>query len=212
MTSVSETSSTLTVLSVICTGGVSRHVSCLETWSFMSRSWLSLDTCMSYLGSVSTFHVSSCLMSYTCVLTVSLSGTAKHRHFLLKVGHYAHLIAVYLVTVKRLFCGCCCFIAIMYLDNCRVYLGNISISNILISSQPRLDPIFNVLARLVSWHMCPGKYISVSEKMCRLHYCYWWFVCQTSLLSYYSPLLISKLPVVPAFPPLPPCQLRLPFQ
>ena len=44
---------------------------------FMSRSWLSLDTCMSCLGSVSSFHVSSCLMSHDCVLTVSLSDIAK---------------------------------------------------------------------------------------------------------------------------------------
>jgi len=40
----------------------------------MSRSWLSLDTCMPCLGSVLSFRVSSCLMSHDCVLTVSLSG------------------------------------------------------------------------------------------------------------------------------------------
>jgi len=43
----------------------------------MSQSWLCLDTCMSCLGSVSSFHVSSCLMSHDCVLAVSLSGIAK---------------------------------------------------------------------------------------------------------------------------------------
>jgi len=43
----------------------------------MSRSWLSFDTCMSCPGSVSSFHVSSYLMSRDCVLTVYLSGTAK---------------------------------------------------------------------------------------------------------------------------------------
>jgi len=44
----------------------------------MSRSWLCLDTCMSRLGShLSSFHVSSCLMSRDCVLTVSLSDIAK---------------------------------------------------------------------------------------------------------------------------------------
>jgi len=43
----------------------------------MSRSCLSLDTCMSCLGSVSSFHISSCLMSHDCVLTVSLSDIAK---------------------------------------------------------------------------------------------------------------------------------------
>jgi len=55
---------------------ISRHVLSWD-WFFMSRSWLSLDTCMSCLGSVSSFHVSSCLMSHDCVLTVSLSGIAK---------------------------------------------------------------------------------------------------------------------------------------
>ena len=47
---------------------------CLETLFFMSRSWLSLDTCMSCLGSVSSFRVSSCLVSHDCVLNMSLSG------------------------------------------------------------------------------------------------------------------------------------------
>ena len=72
---------------------VSRHASCLETWFIMSRSWLSLDTCMPWLGCVSSFQVSSCLMSHAFI--VSLSGIAKsaysvlkHRHLLLKVGHY----------------------------------------------------------------------------------------------------------------------------
>jgi len=52
---------------------------CLETrtWFFMSQSWLSLDTCMSCFGSVSSFHVSSCLTFHDCVLSVSLSGIAK---------------------------------------------------------------------------------------------------------------------------------------
>ena len=39
---------------------------CLETWFFMSRSWLSLDTCMSRLGSVSRISMSrhvSCLVT-----------------------------------------------------------------------------------------------------------------------------------------------------
>ena len=50
--------------------GMVFHVSVLQ--------WLSsLDTCMSCLGSVSSFHVSSCLMSHNNVLTVSLSGIAK---------------------------------------------------------------------------------------------------------------------------------------
>jgi len=75
------------------------------------------------LARVSSFHVLSCLMSRDCVLTVSLSAqlsaysVLKHRHFLLKVGHYAHvfiylfilkivhLLAVYLLTAKRLFLG-----------------------------------------------------------------------------------------------------------
>jgi len=61
-----------------------RGFSCLGIW--LSRvlyvlSWL----CFEFP------YVSSCLMSYDCVLTVSLSGIAypvlKHRHFLLKVGH-----------------------------------------------------------------------------------------------------------------------------
>ena len=60
--------------------GVSRHVSCIETvsrhGSFMSRSSLSLYICMSCLVSVPSFHVSSCLVSHDCVLTVSLSGIA----------------------------------------------------------------------------------------------------------------------------------------
>ena len=43
----------------------------------MSQSWLSLDTCMSCLGTVLSFHVSSCLMSHDCVQIVSLSGIAK---------------------------------------------------------------------------------------------------------------------------------------
>ena len=44
----------------------------------MSRSWLCLDTSMSRLGScLSSFHVSSCLMSRDCVLTVSLTDIAK---------------------------------------------------------------------------------------------------------------------------------------
>jgi len=57
--------------------GVSILVSCLKTWFSMSRSWLSLDTCMSCLGSVSSYHVSSSFTSLDCVLTASLSGIAK---------------------------------------------------------------------------------------------------------------------------------------
>jgi len=53
----------------------------LKTWFFMSRCRLSLslNTCrpMPCLGYVSSFHVSLCFMSHDCVLTVSLSGTAK---------------------------------------------------------------------------------------------------------------------------------------
>ena len=43
----------------------------------MYQPWLSLDTRMSRLGSVSSFHVSSCLVPHNCVLSVSLSGTGK---------------------------------------------------------------------------------------------------------------------------------------
>jgi len=50
---------------------------CLKTWFFMSWFWLSLDTCMSCLGSVLSFHISSCLKSHDCVLPVSLSGIAR---------------------------------------------------------------------------------------------------------------------------------------
>jgi len=38
----------------------------------MSRSWFSLDIRMSCLGPVSSFHVSSHLVSHDCVLTVFL--------------------------------------------------------------------------------------------------------------------------------------------
>ena len=34
---------------------------CLEAWFFVSRSWLSLDTCLCCLDFVLRFHVSSCL-------------------------------------------------------------------------------------------------------------------------------------------------------
>jgi len=50
---------------------------CLETWFFMSRFRLSINTCVSCLGSVSSFHVSSCLTSHDYVLPVSLSCMAK---------------------------------------------------------------------------------------------------------------------------------------
>jgi len=40
---------------------------CLETWFFMSRSGLSVDTRMSSLGSVLSFRVLSCLMSHDCL-------------------------------------------------------------------------------------------------------------------------------------------------
>ena len=51
-------------IKVILSGGVSRHVSCLETWFFMSRSWwLSLHTCMSCLGSC--FEFLCLIMSHT---------------------------------------------------------------------------------------------------------------------------------------------------
>ena len=56
-------------------------MSCLDTLLrhgfSLSRSWLSVDTCISCLGSVSSFHVLSCLMSHDCVLTVSLAGIAE---------------------------------------------------------------------------------------------------------------------------------------
>ena len=76
---------------------------CLETWFFISRSWLSLDTRMSCLGSVLSFRVSSCLMSHDCVLTVSLSTAgvvkclfcAETLAFQPKVGQ-THVLAVYL--------------------------------------------------------------------------------------------------------------------
>jgi len=66
----------------IISDGVSRHVSCIATVSRHSFSRLGGDAVstlvtMSCLGSVSSFHVSSCLMFHDCVLTVSLSGVSK---------------------------------------------------------------------------------------------------------------------------------------
>jgi len=61
---------------VIVSDGLSRHVLSRDM-VFVSRSWLNLDTCMSCLGSVWSFNVSSCLLSHDCILTVSLSGIAK---------------------------------------------------------------------------------------------------------------------------------------
>ena len=47
-------------------------MSCLETWFFMSQSWLSLDTCLVLAPSVVSM---SCHVS--CLMTVSLSGIVK---------------------------------------------------------------------------------------------------------------------------------------
>ena len=55
------------------------YASCLETLSlereFSCAGLWSVSTLV--IGSVSSFHVSSCLISHDCVLTVSLSGIAK---------------------------------------------------------------------------------------------------------------------------------------
>jgi len=80
-------------------GVLSRN--CLETWFFMARSWLSFDTCMSCLGSKSSFDVSSCLMSHDCVLTVSLSGIAKYLFCAETLAFLTdgHLRSVYVLNV-----------------------------------------------------------------------------------------------------------------
>ena len=91
---------------------------------FMSRSWLNLDNCMSCLGSVLSFHVSSCLVSHDCVLTVSLSGIAKclfcveTLSFLAQsrlLGPFARCLLAYCKTAVLVH-GCCCFTAIIITD------------------------------------------------------------------------------------------------
>jgi len=52
--------------SVSISDGVLRHIlspGYLETWLYMTWSWLSLNSCMTCLGSVSSRHVSTCPMS-----------------------------------------------------------------------------------------------------------------------------------------------------
>ena len=60
--------------------GVSRHVSRLETVSRHGFLCLGLGSVLTLiclvLARVSSFHVSSCLMSHDCVFIVSLSGIA----------------------------------------------------------------------------------------------------------------------------------------
>ena len=83
--------------------GVSRHVSCVETVSRHGFSWLSLDTCMSFLGSVSSSmsRFVSCLMTLLgiakCLLCVETLT------FLAESRPLSHLFAVYLLTAKRFF-------------------------------------------------------------------------------------------------------------
>jgi len=68
-------------LTIIVSDGVSRHLSCLETISRHGFSCLGLGSAATLAcfvsARVSSFHVSSCLVSHDCVLTVSLSGIAK---------------------------------------------------------------------------------------------------------------------------------------
>ena len=59
----------------------------------MSQSWLSLDTCMSCLGSVLSFHVSSCLMSDDCVQIVG------------PFTRFTYLLTVKQLFLRSLFCG-----------------------------------------------------------------------------------------------------------
>jgi len=73
------------------------------------------------LGSVSSFHVSLCLMSHDCALTVSVLDIAK----CLVCAETLAFIAEnrLLITSNGCFCGCCCFMAIMCLDNCALTIS-----------------------------------------------------------------------------------------
>ena len=129
---------------------------------YMSRSGLSLDTCMSCLG---WGQVLSCLMSHDCVLTVSLSGLfcAETLAFPPKCWP----LSLYLLTVKRLFLWLLSFYGCN--ASLKLHIGNVLVSNILTTSQSRRNLILNILACLVSWHLCLGKCLCLG-KMSWIHH------------------------------------------
>jgi len=98
---------------------VSRHVSRLETVSrhdYLSCLGLvSVSTLVCLvLARVSSFHVSSCLMSHDCVFTVSLSRIAE------SIRVFSGCLFTY---CKTLFLVLVCFTAIMCLDNCTLAMS-----------------------------------------------------------------------------------------
>jgi len=84
-----------------------------------------------------SFHVSSCLMSHDCVMTVSLSGIA---NVLIPCWNTdiscwkkaARTINPLFTYLRKNGCsGGCCFMAITCLDCWQLYLGKVSVSDIL---------------------------------------------------------------------------------
>jgi len=119
------------------------------------RSWLSLDTCMSCLGSVSSFEVLSCLMSHEHVLTVSLSCIVKCLFctetlaFLAEswpLDHYSLFTSVTIVLVVVVVYSY--RPALMCVDYCTLAISQTE------TFYQRLNPIFNVLARFMSCYLC----------------------------------------------------------
>jgi len=117
--------------------GVSRYVSRLETVSVPRRETSQdvLDLAQSrhlyvFLAlsrvsmSLNVLHFMNVLtVARLCQVLLNDYSVSKHWHFLMKVGHQVHLPAIYSLTVKRLFSGFCCFMAILCLDNCTLAMS-----------------------------------------------------------------------------------------
>ena len=130
---------------------------------------------MSCLVCVSSFHVSSCLMSHHCVLTVCLSGVANCLFCVETLAFLAEsrLLAVYLLTylLKRLILWLSLFYG--YNVSWLLYLSNVSVSSILTASQSRLSPILNVFALVL--------YVPACVMQCFMSQAFEW--CLSLLLS-----------------------------
>jgi len=135
--------------------GVSKHMICLETVSRRGFSCLGVGSVMSCLDFVSSFHVSSCVMTVSWL--VSVSGITKCLFCAETLAFLAESRPLGAFT-RSLLTYCKTFISL----------------KILTAIQSCLSLIFNVLACLVSWHLCFDKCLCLGKMYWLRHWSLSW--------------------------------------
>jgi len=140
-------------------------------YMYVSCSWLSLETCTFCLGSVSNLRVSSRLI---LVIVNTFLSTCNNVSFCWMNVH--SVTAHCLLPPQRAWISDNLLCQLMLAecnrhlvwhcvtDNVSWFLA-LSQSRVLIVSQCHLNPILNVLARLISWHRCLRKCIHLRRNI-----------------------------------------------